>query len=115
MRVALASISISDRASRCRLRPFLKNLQNDVNRYVQTSSCSAPTPSMDGTFPSFAGKAIHMYRLAMGTPYGHRRGLGATRQRLEHLGAKASTPTNLIRIDRSGEELSQLRSINSNV
>jgi tetratricopeptide (TPR) repeat protein len=55
-------------------------------------------------------QAIHMYRLALATPYGHSGALDQTRQRLEHLGVKMSSPTSPVNMDRSADELSQLRS-----
>lgn len=59
-------------------------------------------------------KAIHMYRLALGTPEAHAPGgsWDETRHRLEHLtGAKAPTAMDLLRGDPNGTELSQLRTI----
>jgi Tfp pilus assembly protein PilF len=59
-------------------------------------------------------KAIHMYRLALGTLEGNNPGGSSdeTRHRLEHLtGAKAPTAMDLLRGDPNGAELGQLRTI----
>jgi|HubBroStandDraft_1064217.scaffolds.fasta_scaffold05515_3 tetratricopeptide (TPR) repeat protein/transglutaminase-like putative cysteine protease len=59
-------------------------------------------------------KAIHMYRLALGTPEAKAPGgtWDGTRRRLEHLtGAKSPTAMDLLRRDPNGSELSQLRTI----
>jgi tetratricopeptide (TPR) repeat protein len=61
-----------------------------------------------------AEKAIHMYRLALATPEAHAPGSSwdETRHRLEHLtGTRAPSPLDLLRVDPSGSELSQLRSV----
>jgi tetratricopeptide (TPR) repeat protein len=56
-------------------------------------------------------KAIHMYRLAVAAPDSGGLAKDVVRQRLDHLGVKAPTsPLDAFR-DRSGDELSQLRSV----
>jgi hypothetical protein len=61
-------------------------------------------------------EAIHMYRLANATPESGGAAKDEIRQRLDHLGAKAPTnPIDMARSgDRSGDELSQLRSVKLN-
>jgi tetratricopeptide (TPR) repeat protein len=58
-------------------------------------------------------KAIHMYRLALAAPENGGVAKETIRQRLDHLGVKApSTPMEWARSgDRSGDELSQLRTV----
>jgi len=59
-------------------------------------------------------QAIHMYRLALGTPEAHAPGgpWDDTRHRLEHLtGTKVPSGFDLLRGDPNGSELSQLRTV----